>query len=573
MLSNLTTAMLAALLGAIVALGLRQSVVVGYLLAGLAIGPFTPGFIGDVVAVESLAEIGIVFLMFVIGAQLSFRELLRAGRVALVGATVQVSLTIGAGVLIGRLLGMGLLEALFFGAVVSNSSSTVLGKVFAERDLADVPAARTALAWSSVQDLGTVILVAALSALSSAERDRAHLAENLGRTAVFVFVVLPIAVLALPRVLERIARLRNREVFVLASGCVALGISYVAGRLGVSTALGAFLAGAIVGDSNLSHRILGETIPLRDLFSGLFFVSIGMLIDPRFVLTHPVEVLVGAATIVVLKGVLTTLVARWLGGAWGPAAMVGAGLAQSGEFSLLMARLGAGLGALSGEVFHTLLSSTALSILVAPHLAAASLPIGRWLARFDAQPGLETTPRAPALEGHVVVCGHGRVGSIVVDLLRRRGVEHLVIDEDLHVVLELRGAGVPAILGDASRAVVLERAGVERAAAVVVAVPDKLAAPQILHHVKSVGGRAKVLARTHSSGDAERLEALGVHEAVVGETELALELGRRALEASGLPARAVEVAVDAERKAVPGEAESGPPSIEGSFDPPALRDG
>ena len=549
MLVHLATAMLAAFVGAYVAVSLRQSVVVGFLLAGIVIGPFTPGFMGDVHAVEALAEIGIVFLMFVIGVQLSFRELLRAGRVALVGASLQVLVTRALGYGLGRLVGFGGLESLYFGAVVSNSSSTVLGKVFAERDQADSGPARTALAWSSVQDLGTVVLVAVLSAASVAERGDTSPVTTIGRTALFLGLMLPVAIFALPRLLARVASLRNREVFVLVSGCIALGISYLSGLLGVSTALGAFLAGAIVGDSDLSHRILGETMPLRDLFSGLFFVSIGMLIDPRFLLEHPGLVLFAAVSIVVLKGLIATAVPRLLGGSWGAAAVVGLGLAQCGEFSLLMARLGTELGAISSLAFNTMLSGTVLSILIAPRLAGAAVPIGRWLARGLEEPELEARDgRLEPLRGHVVVCGHGRVGSVVTSLLREQGVPFVVVDEDPVVVAELRRGGVSAIVGDASRAVVLERARLANAAAVVVALPEKIAARQILEHARHANPRAKVVARTHSHDERDALMAMGIDEAVIGEFELALELGRRALLSAGVTHAEVERGVDEKRR-------------------------
>jgi CPA2 family monovalent cation:H+ antiporter-2 len=547
LLFHLGSALLAALVGAVVAVKLRQSVVIGYLLAGLAIGPFTPGFIGDARQVEALAEIGIVFLMFVIGVQLSFRELVRAGRVALLGSTLQVLLTLGGGYLIGRLLGFSSIEALFLGAVVSNSSSTVLAKVLAERDQTDTRPARTALAWSSVQDLGTVVLVAGLTALSTVEEGGTDLSATAWKAAAFAGLLVPAALFALPRLFARISALHNREIFVLTAGCVALLMSYLSEYLGVSTALGAFLAGAILGDSQLSHRILGETMPLRDVFSGLFFVSVGMLIDPRFIVSHAPSVLLVTVCIVVLKGGLTVLVSRRLGSSWMDSAVLGIGLAQCGEFSLLMARLGQRLEVVSSEVFNTMLSSAALSILAAPHLFRLALPFGRWLARTS-EPVTDAWAPEPPLVDHVVVCGYGRVGQVVTRLLHEQGVPYVVIDEDQDTIRALRRTGGHGLVGDAGRSLVLERAGLALAKMLIVAVPDQVVVRQALEHARSLNPTIAIVARTHGERDRQQLYALGINEAVLGEHELALELSRRALQAAGTAPKVIEAAIERSRR-------------------------
>lgn len=553
-LSHLATAMIAGVAGAVVATSLRQSVILGYLLAGIAIGPFTPGFIGDSAAVEELAEVGIVFLMFVIGVQLSFRELWRAGRVALLGAVVQVLVMIGAGYGVGRALGWSHIESLFFGAVLSNSSSTVLGKVLAERDGTDTGPARTALAWSSVQDLSTIVLVAVLTALSGAKTSTRELGWNIGKTAIFLGVVVPFGLVVVPRLLRRIAALRNREIFALTAACLALGISWLSGLLGVSVALGAFLAGTIVSESELSERILGEAMPLRDIFSGLFFVSIGMLVDPRFALSHWPLVLLAAAMIVLVKGVVTTLVGRAVGLAWGPAVAVGAGLAQSAEFSLLMARVGHGLGVLSEIVFNVMLAGTVVSILFAPHAVRLGALLARRIAGRSASNHLaELAPAQASPRDHVIVCGHGRVGQIVTSLLREHRVPFVVIEEEQDIVRDLRDAGMTALLGDASRAPMLERAGLAAARLVVIAVPERLIARQIVDNARHLHPKIAVIARTHSDAEREHLQRkMGVDEAVIGELELALELGRRALFTAGVDEDAALASVERLRES-PGE--------------------
>lgn len=528
LLQHLVTALGAALVGAGVALRLRQPAIVGYLLAGVAIGPFTPGVIGDTEAISQLAEIGIVLLMFVIGAQLSLRELVRASRVAVLGAVVQVALMIGVGYAVGRMLGWSPVTAYAFGAVLSNSSSTVLGKIFSDRSELDSRHAQLALAWSSVQDVSTVALVMVLSFLTPAEAD---VAAQLGKAAVFFFVLLPLSFWALPWVLRHATALRNREFFALAVVTLALALAAGAAQLGVSLALGAFLTGVVVGESDVAHRILGDAMPLRDVFSGIFFVSIGMLLDPGFLLEAWPMVLVVVALIVGVKGAISALLARWLGCSVRIAVLLGAALAQSAEFSFLLARIGLEQGALTTSVFNLLLSASIVSILLAPWLnAAAPVALRRMEARWGGDEREADAAGAPRFERHAIVCGYGRVGSIVCALLERHHRPYLVIEDDPRIVGRLRASGIPALLGDAGVPAVLERAHVRSAHLLVLSIPERMAVRRALDHAREVNPGLAVLARTHSDDDRIQLQARGADEAVVGELELALELGRRALD-------------------------------------------
>lgn len=540
---HLVTALGAALVGAAVALLLRQPVIVGYILAGVAIGPFTPGILGDPGAIAQLAEIGIVFLMFVIGVQLSLRELVRASRIAVVGGLVQVLAMIGIGYAVGRALGWSSMQSYAFGAVISNSSSTVLGKVLSDRGEIDTRHARLALAWSSVQDISSVAIVALLALASPRSGGAGPL---LGKAAVFFVVVMPLAFWLLPRLLRRASAFRSREFFALAVVTLALAMAGGASLLGVSLALGAFLTGVVVGESDLSHRILGDAAPIRDVFSGIFFVSIGMLIDPSSIVDSWALVLLTVAMIVVVKGAVTTIVARILGCSAGLAVLVGAGLAQSAEFSFLLARIGLEEGALSQPVFNVLLSATVISVLLAPFVDAGVPALVRaWWP--DAAPGAgdaATGPAAPGPSGHAVVCGYGRVGRIVCALLERHGKPFVVIEEDLRIVDDLRARGVTAILGDASMPSVLDRAGIASARLLVLCMPDRMAERRALEHARGAGGAVDVLARSHSDDDRRILEAMGADRAVVGELELALALGRCALERFRVEAGEIDLSVD-----------------------------
>lgn len=378
LLVNLILALAAGLLGAMVAVRLRQSVMLGYIAAGIAIGPFTPGLVGDLATVQALAQIGIIFLLFAIGVQFSLRDLFRVGKVALAGAVGQVLAVIGLGYLLGLALGWPPLSALFLGAVASNSSSTVLGKVLGERGEVDSLPGRVALAWSSLQDLGTVLLIVVLSALASEVGwQPLDLAWALGKAGLFLLLLIPLGLRVFPALFDKVAELRNREVFLITVTAVALGTAYVASLFGISLALGAFIAGIAVSESDLSYHIVGEIAPLRDIFAGLFFVSIGMLVDPAAIAANVVPVVLALFLIIVVKGALSALIT--LAGRYSlrTALLTGAILAQSAEFSFLLARLGSDLGVLSASAFAIVLAATAISVVTAPYCYDAAQALGR----------------------------------------------------------------------------------------------------------------------------------------------------------------------------------------------------
>ena len=539
LLVHLVTALGAALVGAGVALRLGQPPIVGYILAGVVIGPFTPGIMGETRAIAELAEIGIVFMMFVIGVQLSLRELLRASRVAIVGGLLQVGTMIGIGFLVGIALGWSPIQSYAFGAVISNSSSTVIGKVLSDRGEIDSRHGQLAIAWSSVQDISTVALVAILAFVSPESKEVGPL---LARATLFFVVLVPLSFWVLPWLLRRATAFRNREFFALAVATLALAMAGGASLLGVSVALGAFFAGIVVGESDLAHRILGDAVPLRDIFSGIFFVSIGMLLDPTFLLHSWGLVLLTVALIVLIKGAVSTVLALWLGCSLRLSVLVGAALAQSAEFSFLLARIGLEGGTLTTPIFNLLLSATIVTILLSPVVNSLAPILLRWAqARLASIPADQQSPVAtPSLEHHAVVCGFGRVGSIVCALLEKHRKPYVVIEEDLRLVEALRARGTPTLLGDAGVTDVLERAQIRTADLLVLCIPERMAVRRALEHARHVSKAVTVLARTHTYEDSRFLQDLGADEAVLGEMELALELSRRALERLGVEPDVVE---------------------------------
>jgi monovalent cation:H+ antiporter-2, CPA2 family len=553
LLVNLVLALGAGLAGSLIALRLRQSVILGYIVAGIAIGPFTPGLVGDLATVQALAEIGIIFLMFAIGVQVSLSQLARVGRIAAFGGLAQVAVLVGLGYLVGIWLGWPPLEALFFGAVVSNSSSTVISKMLGEQGEVDSEHGRTALAWSSIQDLTTVLFIVLVSALGTGgDFDLVELAWAVGMALLFLLLLVPIGLRALPFLFDRVAAFRSREVFILTVTAVALGTAYIASLFGISLALGAFIAGVVVSESDLSHQILGEIAPLRDLFAGLFFVSVGMLVNPFFVAGAWPLVLAALVLIVLVKGAVAALLTFAGRRSVRTALLVGVALGQSAEFSFLLASLGLALGAITADTFSLLLAAAAVSIVLAPNLYAVASGRARWLEERLLPLGWEDPEQEGAarrqLRGHVVICGYGRVGSTIGAALNQLNFPFVVIDEDPRKVRRLRTQGQMAFLGNAARPNLLERADIERARVLVVAMPDPLAARQIVDYAKQRNPRIDIVVRTHSGREREALQQQGVDEAVLGELELALEMTRHTIRRFGLSSTEAQAIISGLRR-------------------------
>lgn len=546
LLVNLSIALVAAAIGAAASVRLGLSPIVGYIVAGIAIGPFTPGFVGDLEVVGSLADIGVIFLMFAIGGQISLRDLREVGRVAIVGGTVQVLATIGVGVGVGVALGWSPLEALFFGAVISNSSSTVLTKVLGERGELDTEHGHVSLAWSTVQDLGTIVLIVVLTALAGAGATAGDVAIAIGKAVLFLVIVLPVGSRVVPRLFEFLASFRRREIFILGVVALALATAYAGSLFGISLALGAFLAGVLVSESDLSHQVVGETLPFRDLFAGLFFVSVGMLVDPRFVAGNLGLFLIVVALIVIAKGTIVALITAAFRYPARTAILTGITLAQSAEFSFILARVGTEVGAVESTVFSLMLAGAAGSIVLAPALHRAGEPL---VARLASLRGATPEPVGPpSLDAHAdrrtaVICGYGRVGRIIVAALVRRGLDFVIVELDPGVARDAVAAGHSVVRGAADNQVVLERALATGAAVLVVALPDPVAARLVVTHARTLYPRLPIVVRTHSLAERAVLRRLGASAVVVGEVELALEMTRFTMRQFGIGGREAEVLI------------------------------
>lgn len=552
---DLVAAVVAAFLGGIIAQRLGQPVILGYLIAGVVIGPFTPGPVADVHSVQVLAEIGVAFLMFALGVEFSFAELMRLGRVASLGGVLQIAGTMLLGPLLAPLLGLTLLQGLFLGALLSLSSTVVALKVLMGRGELQSLHGRVTLGILILQDLAVVPMVVVLPSLVAGGEG---LLVELGLAAVKAAAVLLGAWLVgarvVPWLLNHAAVTRSRELFILGIVGLALGTALVTQFAGLSLAFGAFLAGLVVAESDYRTQALAEVLPFRDLFASLFFVSVGMLIDPQQLLAQAGTVLLVSVAVIVGKAAIVTGVVRLLGLPGTVALLAGLSLAQVGEFSFVLARLGVEAGAIPGSVFDLTLATALVTIVLTPSLLRfsprLSAIVERWpLMRPGDAPVTALDEDTGPLRRHAVICGHGRVGRELALVLERRNLQYVVIELNPAVVRELRARGVRTIYGDAANPVVLEHAGLDRARLLAVLLPDAHAAEQTTRVARAHHPSLDIIVRAEDHGQIQRLWEAGATDVVQPQFETGVEVIRHALRRFGVGAIQLDYLVAGRRAA------------------------
>lgn len=534
---------LALLLG-MLASRLRMPPLVGYLLAGVAIGPATPGFVADVVLAGQLAEVGVMLLMFGVGLHFSLDDLLSVRRIALPGALVQIGVATLMGAGLGLAWGWPLPAALVFGLALSVASTVVLLRALEARGELGSSNGRIAVGWLVVEDLVMVLVLVLLPPLAQAWATGGQapgaaaalwksLALTLLQVVAFVLVMLVVGRRVFPRLLWLVARTGSRELFTLCVVAAAVGVAVGAASLfQVSYALGAFFAGMMLRESEYSHRAAEESLPLRDAFAVLFFVSVGMLFDPRVLLDQPGAVLAVVAVILLGKTLAAVALVLWLGRPLGTALTVGASLAQIGEFSFILASLGRALGVLPAEAQSLILAGAMVSVALnaglfalLPRIEAALLARWAWARhRAEADDPLAALPAAvdpSAMTDLVVVIGHGRIGATVVRHLQALGRPVIVAERQRELVEQLRSGGVHAVCGDAVDPVVLVQAHVARARQLVLTGPDSLAARQLVALARELNPAVEVLACCDHADEvpllaADRIEAVCPEQALSG---------------------------------------------------------
>ncbi|MGH2445613.1 MAG: cation:proton antiporter [Candidatus Limnocylindria bacterium] len=541
--------LVAALLLGALAQRLRLPPMIGYIVAGLVVGPATPGFVAGREEVLGLADVGVALLMFSIGLQFSLGELRLAGIRILAGTPFMVATTMAIGTTTGLALGWELMEALFIGGAMAVCSTVVLVKVAGEVTLQTTSYGRTALGVSIVQDLVTVALVVVLSALGSRETESLFSLVLSGAIALgFVTLMVVAGSRVLPRLLAVIARLRSRELFVIGVAVIAIGMAFAASALGVSVALGAFVAGLALADSDLTASVLGEIVPLRELFSTFFFVSIGILLQPVAIL-EAWPVVLALLLIITLGKAIPVAILAWIDGQRPSSAVrAGALVGQSGEFSFVLASTGLALGAVRPEAFSLAMGAVVISIVTAEPLLAAGRRVGDWLDTVVGHPPLPGEEPATSLRRHAVILGYGRTGRAVARVLESRGFAWVAIDSDYGIASEAREAGKQIVYGEAGTPSILDQARIGTAHALVVAIPDALATRQAVTHALDRNPRLEVVARAHSESEEADLRALGAARVVVAERELGNELVRHALRRFGVSDREVAAILESRRR-------------------------
>jgi len=526
---------------------LRMSPLVGYLVAGIIVGPFTPGFVADQELANQLAELGVMLLMFGVGLHFSLKDLMEVKAIAIPGAVAQISVATVLGWGLSAVLGWPTLHGIIFGFSLATASTVVLLRAMEERRLLETTRGKIAVGWLIVEDLACVLALVMMPVMADvfigAEGAEAPTFGSIMTTvmwtmlkvAAFVTVMLVVGRRAIPWVLERIAGTGSRELFTLSVLAIALGIAFGSALLfGVSFALGAFFAGMLLNESELSHKAANDSLPLRDAFAVLFFVSVGMLFDPLILVQRPLEVLATAFIIIFGKSAAAYFIVRAFGHPNTTALTISASLAQIGEFAFIIAGLGVSLGMLSGDEQALVLAGALISIMLNPmifRLLDSRLAKQKAIADAAAAAAAPVEPvedviDRPALDvdDHTIVVGYGRVGRQLALLLKDRGVPVVVVEEESDLVHKAREEGLLAVRGNVASEAVMHEALPERAKLAVFAIPRALEAGETIERMKAVNPMLTVLARAHSEREVKHLLEHGADGAVLAERELAFSL-------------------------------------------------
>ncbi|NQD35403.1 sodium:proton antiporter [Permianibacter sp. IMCC34836] len=546
LIATIALSFLFAFVAGLLAVRIGLPPLVGYLLAGVAVGPHTPGFVADISLAQQLSEIGVILLMFGVGLHFSFRDLLKMRHIALPGAVLQILAATAMGAALAHWWGWDTPAAILFGLSLSVASTVVLLRGLEEHKVLNTVHGRIAVGWLVVEDLVMVLALVMLPALD-ALKGGDNLLSNSGfwlslglvlvKVSVFSAVMIVAGAKVVPWLLQLVVKTDSRELFTLAVIAVALGIAYAAATLfGVSFALGAFLAGVVINGSHISHRAAANALPFQDAFAVLFFVAVGMLFDPSVLLNSPWHVLAAVAIILIGKSLVAFVIVLAFKYPLVTALTVSAGLAQIGEFSFILASLGMLHGLLPVEGQNIILASALISITLNPLTFRSIKPIlavieknPRWAARFNRN---QDKLAAPATElgqqhmhDHVVLIGFGRVGRRIGAQLDAMQLPYLVIEHDRHFVETLRKRQLPVIYGDASLPGILEHAELSQARILVITTPERFQTRRVIELARQLNPDIDIIVRTHHDDEYQHLKDMGIDSVVMGERELAQRMG------------------------------------------------
>jgi len=546
---------LALILG-LIAVRLKIPPLVGYLLAGVVVGPYTPGLMGDISIAQELAEIGVMLLMFGVGLHFSLSDLMRVRNIAIPGAIVQIAVATLLGSCIAILWGWNYSSALIFGLSLSVASTVVLLKALEERGALESINGHIAIGWLLVEDLAMVIVLVLLPPLSHWQDDSASIGVHsqplwlvfsltLLKVSAFIAFMLLVGRRYFPKLLWIVARTGSRELFTLCVIAAAISIAYVASKLfGVSFALGAFFAGMIMRESSFSHRAAEESLPLRDAFAVLFFVSVGMLFNPYVLVEQPLQILIVVGIIVIGKSIAAFILVLAFRYPLQSALVVSASLSQIGEFSFILADLGVRLDILPAEGQSFILAGALISIAINPLIFKLVNPLHTWiksyprLLRFferdhDTLAELPMSTKDEYLAGQVVIVGYGRVGKRVAHLLSEKNIPYVVVEENRELIASLRAAGLPAVYGDASKPSVLIQSHIAHASMLMIVIADTVHLRTMMQYAYKLNPEIEIVVRTHDEEEAALLEKEIPGKVFFAEGEIAKNMGEYALSRYG----------------------------------------
>ena len=521
---------------------LGQPLILGYILTGIAFGPYTGGFaLTSVHEIELLAEIGVALLLFALGLEFSLKDLKPVKKIALIGTPIQIILTIGMGYGIGQLMGWDAKSSLWLGALVSLSSTMVLLKTLMNQGWLGTLSSKVMVGMLIVQDLAVVPLIVLLPMLNDPSLGWISLEIAILKTVVFLAGMILFGTRLLPLIMRYIAHLGSRELFLLAITAIGLGVGYLTYLVGLSFAFGAFVAGMVLSESDYGHQALSDIIPVRDLFGLLFFASVGMLLNPEFLLDHWKQVLMLVLIVSLGKGIIFALLARiFKYGNVVPLA-VGLGLFQVGEFSFVLAQVGVSTNSISHEVYSLVLTTAIITMFLTPIISGQTAHLYALSKRWFQHEPLDTInyPKS-GLRNHVIIVGGGRVGFRIAQVLKRLSVPMLIIELDQLRVERAKHADIPVIYGNASHEVVLEAAETPSARLLIITTPEVVIAQAIVENARKVNSEIQVVARAPGVEFLEEFKKLNISEVVIPEFEAGLEMARKALVHLHIPAAKIQ---------------------------------
>lgn len=528
LIGTIVVGLVVAFIMGVIAHRLKVSPIAGYLLAGVIVGPFTPGFVADVSLANQLSEIGVILLMFGVGLHFSLRDLLSVRNIAIPGALVQITVATLMGMALAWVLGWSLVAGFVFGLALSVASTVVLLRALQARNLVETERGRVAVGWLIVEDLVMVLALVMLPAIAGAMNGSAEggaaafygpLVATILKVVGFLALMLVVGRRLIPAVLHWVAHSGSRELFRLAVLAIALGVAFGAAfAFDVSFALGAFFAGMILGETPLSKRATEETLPLRDAFAVLFFVSVGMLFDPAVVVEQPLPLLATVAIIIFGKSIAAFLIVRAFGYSSKKALTIAASLAQIGEFSFILAALGTSHGILPTEASDLILAGAIISVFLNPFVFSLVVD------RTDEAEADRATAQAAAARGHVILIGYGRVGRLIAGELKQRAWSFIVIEDQPDMAGQAKADGMNVLSGDALDPRILDAAGIREASALMIAIPEGFEAGAIFQHAREMNSGLRVIARAHSDAEVDHLTKIGVPDIVMGEREIAARM-------------------------------------------------